>query len=139
ETARVLERLTLRVPAGQKVGIVGPSGVGKSTLLALVQRLYEPQAGKLRVDGQDIAGVTQESLRAAMAVVPQEISLFHRSVFENIRYGSPEATDAQVLAAAKAACCHDFIAELPDGYATVVGERGLKLSGGQRQRIGIAR
>src|SRR5258706_5947622 len=81
----------------------------------------------------------QESLRAAMAVVPQEISLFHRSVLENIRYGSPEASDAEVIAAARAACCHDFIADLPDGYATVVGERGLKLSGGQRQRIGIAR
>jgi ATP-binding cassette subfamily B protein len=135
----VLDHLSLRVPAGQKVGIVGPSGVGKSTLLALVQRLYEPQRGHVRVDGQDVAGVTQESLRAAMAVVPQEISLFHRSVLENIRYGLPEATEEQVIAAAKAAQCHDFIGALPEGYDTIVGERGLKLSGGQRQRIGIAR
>jgi ATP-binding cassette subfamily B protein len=139
DATRVLESLTLRVPAGQKVGIVGPSGVGKSTLLALVQRLYEPQGGKILVDGQAIAGVTQESLRAAMAVVPQEISLFHRSVLENIRYGSPDASDAAVIEAAKAAQCHDFIGELPAGYDTIVGERGLKLSGGQRQRIGIAR
>jgi ATP-binding cassette subfamily B protein len=139
EGAAVLEHVALRVPHGQKLGIVGPSGVGKSTMLALVQRLFEPNQGRVLVDGQDIAGVTQESLRAAMAVVPQEISLFHRSVFENIRYGCPEATEAQVLAAAKAACCHAFISELPDGYDTVVGERGLKLSGGQRQRIGIAR
>jgi ATP-binding cassette subfamily B protein len=135
----VLDDVTLRVPAGQKVGIVGPSGVGKSTLLALVQRLYEPQRGRVVVDGQDIAGVTQESLREALAVVPQEISLFHRSVLENIRYGRPDATDAEVVAAAKSACCHGFIEALPAGYATVVGERGLKLSGGQRQRIGIAR
>ncbi|MBV8168792.1 MAG: ATP-binding cassette domain-containing protein, partial [Alphaproteobacteria bacterium] len=134
-----LDRVALSVPAGQKLGIVGPSGAGKSTLLALVQRLYEPTHGRILVDGQDIAGVTQESLRAAIAVVPQEISLFHRSVLENIRYGLPEASDEQVLAAAKAACCHNFIEALPEGYATVVGERGLKLSGGQRQRIGIAR
>src|SRR5262249_45153755 len=95
--------------------------------------------GRVLLDGQDIAGVTQESLRAAIAVVPQEISLFHRSVLENIRYGCPDADDARVIAAAHAACCHDFIEALPEGYATVVGERGLKLSGGQRQRIGIAR
>ncbi len=136
---RVLTHIGLRVPAGQKLGIVGPSGAGKSTLLALVQRLYEPQLGRILVDGQDIAAVTQESLRAAIAVVPQEISLFHRSVLENIRYGLPDATDAQVVAAARAACCDDFIRALPAGYDTVVGERGLKLSGGQRQRIGIAR
>ena len=136
---RVFEGLSLHVPAGQKVGIVGPSGAGKSTLVGLVQRLDDVQRGRVLVDGQDVAGVTQDSLRAAIAVVPQEVSLFHRSVLENIRYGRPGASDEEVFAAARAAQCNGFIRALPRGYATVVGERGIKLSGGQRQRIGLAR
>jgi ATP-binding cassette subfamily B protein len=136
---QVFNRFSLRVPAGQKVGLVGPSGAGKSTLVGLVQRLEDVQRGRLLVDGQPVDAVAQDSLRAAIAVVPQEISLFHRSILENIRYGRPDASDAEVFAAARAACCDDFIGALPEGYATVVGERGTKLSGGQRQRLGIAR
>jgi ATP-binding cassette subfamily B protein len=136
---KVFERFTLRVPAGQRVGIVGPSGAGKSTLVSLVQRLDDVQRGRILIDGQSVASVTQDTLRAAIAVVPQEISLFHRSIHENIRYGRPGASDEDVVAAAKAARCDDFIRALPDGYDTLVGERGVKLSGGQRQRIGIAR
>jgi ATP-binding cassette, subfamily B, bacterial len=136
---RVFEHFDLRIPAGQKVGIVGPSGAGKSTLVSLVQRLDDVQAGRISIDGQDIKGVTQDSLRASIAVVPQDISLFHRTVRENIRYGRPDASDEDVYAAARHAFCDDFIRGMPDGYDTMVGERGLKLSGGQRQRIGIAR
>jgi ATP-binding cassette subfamily B protein len=136
---RVLDRVSLEIPAGQKVGIVGPSGAGKTTLLALVQRIYPVAFGRVLVDGQDVAAVSQESLRKSIAVVPQEVVLFHRSVMENIRYGRPDAPDADVMAASKAARCDEFIRDLPDGYNTLVGERGMRLSGGQRQRIGIAR
>jgi ATP-binding cassette subfamily B protein len=136
---RVFEDLSLQIPAGQTVGIVGPSGAGKTTLVNLVQRFADVDAGRVQVDGQDVSAVTQDSLRAAIAVVPQEVSLFHRSVLENIRYARPDATEEEVVAAAKAAYCHDFIAELPEGYNTLVGERGIKLSGGQRQRLAIAR
>jgi ATP-binding cassette subfamily B protein len=138
-TRNVLDRISLEIPAGQKVGIVGTSGAGKTTLLALMQRLYAITSGRIVVDGQDIEEVAQDSLRKTIAVVPQDVSLFHRSVLENIRYGRPDASDAEVIAAARAAQCDDFIRELPDGYATPVGERGIRLSGGQRQRIGIAR
>jgi ATP-binding cassette subfamily B protein len=131
--------LDLRIPAGQKVGIVGPSGAGKSTLVHLLQRLYDVQDGDVLIDGQPVTEVSQDTLRAALAVVPQEISLFHRSLMENIRFGRPDATDEEVFAAARAACCDGFIRALPQGYDTVVGERGMKLSGGQRQRVGIAR
>ncbi|WP_342642040.1 ABC transporter ATP-binding protein [Rhodoligotrophos ferricapiens] len=131
--------LNLFIPGGQKVGIVGPSGAGKSTLLALIQRLYDVQHGDILIDGQSIRAVTQDSLRHTLAVVPQEISLFHRSIMENIRFGRPDATDEEVYAAARAANCERFIRKLPDGYDTIVGERGTKLSGGQRQRVGIAR
>ncbi|HEY0418492.1 MAG TPA: ATP-binding cassette domain-containing protein, partial [Acetobacteraceae bacterium] len=127
------------IPAGQKVGIVGPSGAGKSTLVALLQRLHDVQHGTILIDGQPISAVTQDSLRAVMAVVPQEITLFHRSILENIRFGRPGATDDEVVAAARAAACDGFVRHLPQGYDTIVGERGTKLSGGQRQRIGIAR
>lgn len=137
-TKTVLENFSLTIPAGQKVGIVGPSGAGKSTLIHLVQRLHDIQDGTVRIDGQPTAGLTQESLRFAIAVVPQEISLFHRSVMENIRFGRPEATDEEVREAALAAHC-GFIDDLPEGYETLVGDRGAKLSGGQRQRVGIAR
>jgi ATP-binding cassette subfamily B protein len=137
--SRVLERLNLTLDPGQRVGLVGQSGGGKSTLFALVQRFYDLQGGRILIDGQDIAKVTQESLRGAIAVVPQDISLFHRSVIDNIRYGRPDASDEEVLGAARAARCGDFIDDLPNGLETIVGERGLKLSGGQRQRIAVAR
>jgi ATP-binding cassette subfamily B protein len=123
---------------GERVGLVGHSGGGKSTLFALLQRFYDIQAGQVLLDGQNIARVTQESLRDAIGVVPQDISMFHRSVMENIRYGRQEATDDEVMQAAFAARC-DFIEKLPQGMRTIVGERGVRLSGGQRQRIAIAR
>jgi len=135
----VLRGFTLRIEEGQRVGLVGPSGAGKSTVISLVQRLFDIDGGRLLIDGQDVRTMTQDSLRAAVAVVPQEVSLFHRTVLENIRYAKPEASDEAILAAAKAARCEDFIHGLPQGYATIVGERGTKLSGGQRQRLGIAR
>ena len=136
---QAVRNVSLSIPAGQKVGIVGPSGAGKSTVVNLVQRLYDVQRGRILIDGQPVTGLTQDSLRAAIAVVPQEITLFHRTIMENIRFGRPDASDAEVYAAAEAAHCHDFIRALPHGYDTVVGERGTKLSGGQRQRVGIAR
>ncbi len=135
----VFENLSLRIEPGQRVGLVGPSGGGKSSLFALLQRFYDLQGGRILIDGQDIARVTQESLREAIAVVPQELSLFHRSAMENIRYGRPDATDSDVIEAAEFARCRDFIEALPDGFSTVVGDRGVKLSGGQRQRLAIAR
>jgi ATP-binding cassette subfamily B protein len=135
----VLRGFTLLIQPGQRVGLVGPSGAGKSTVISLVQRLFDVDGGRLLIDGQDLRTMTQDSLRAAIAVVPQDVSLFHRSVLENIRYAKPDASDESVLAAAKAARCDDFIDALPQGYETIVGERGAKLSGGQRQRLGIAR
>jgi ATP-binding cassette subfamily B protein len=135
----VFRGFSLRIERGQHVGLVGPSGAGKSTLIGLVQRLFDIDGGRLLIDDQDIRTMTQDSLRSAIAVVPQEVSLFHRSVLENIRYARPEAGDDAVFAAAKAARCDAFIRALPRGYATIVGERGAKLSGGQRQRLGIAR
>jgi ATP-binding cassette, subfamily B, bacterial len=135
----VFTDLTLRIPAGQRVGVVGPSGAGKSTLANLVQRLHDVQEGQVLIDGQCVTSVTQDSLRAAVAVVPQETFLFHRSIMENIRYGRLEASDAEVMSAARRAYCEEFIRALPAGYNTLVGERGVKLSGGQRQRLGIAR
>jgi ATP-binding cassette, subfamily B, bacterial len=136
---RVFTDFNLRIEPGQRVGLVGPSGCGKSTLFVLLQRFYDLQGGRILVGGQDIARVTQESLRAAIAVVPQDISLFHRSILENIRYGRPDASDADVQEAIKASNCASFIEKLPQGAATMVGDRGVKLSPGQRQRIGIAR
>jgi ATP-binding cassette, subfamily B, bacterial len=136
---RVFENFTLQIPAGQRIGVVGPSGAGKSTLVSLIQRLDDVQKGRVLIDGQCLTSVMQDSLRAAIAVVPQEISLFHRSVMENIRYGRPNASDEEVVTAASYAYCDEFIRALPVGYDTLVGERGIKLSGGQRQRIGIAR
>jgi ATP-binding cassette subfamily B protein len=134
----VFENLDFRIRSGERVGLVGPSGAGKSTLFALLQRFYDVRNGRIVIDGQDIARVTQESLRSAIAVVPQDVSLLHRSIIENIRYGRPDAADGDVLAAAAAAQC-DFIDRLPAGMSTIVGDRGLKLSGGQRQRIALAR
>ncbi len=137
--APMLNDLTLTIPPGQRVGLVGASGAGKSTVLALLQRFYDIQLGHIRIDGQDISHVTQDSLRVAMAIVPQDIALFNRSVLENIRYARPEASEADVLRAADIANCRDFIERLPDGFATMVGNRGTRLSGGQRQRLAIAR
>jgi ATP-binding cassette, subfamily B, bacterial len=138
EGQRIFEELNLSFMPGERVGLVGPSGAGKSTVFALLQRFYDVQAGRILIDGQDVSRVTQASLRDAIGVVPQDISLFHRSVMENIRYGRPDASDEEVHDAAIAARC-DFIEALPNGMRTLVGERGVKLSGGQRQRIAIAR
>jgi ATP-binding cassette subfamily B protein len=135
---KVFDRFSLRLQAGQRVGLVGQSGGGKSSLFVLLQRFYDLQHGSITIDGQDISRVTQQSLREAIAVVPQDISLFQRSILENIRYGRPTATDDEVLRAAIAARC-DFVETLPEGMATMVGDRGVKVSGGQRQRIAIAR
>jgi ATP-binding cassette subfamily B protein len=135
---QVFDKFSLRLNAGQRVGLVGASGGGKSTLFVLLQRFYDVDQGSISIDGQNISRVTQESLRGAISVVPQDISLFHRSIMENIRYGQPTATDDEVLRAAIAARC-DFVETLPGGLATMVGDRGVKLSGGQRQRIAIAR
>ena len=135
----VLDDLCLTIEPGQRVGLVGASGAGKSTVLALLQRFYDVQGGRILVDGQDITRITQQSLRETVAVVPQDISMFHRTVLENIRYGRPDATEEEVLAAASIARCRDFIEDLPDGFETMVGDRGVKLSGGQRQRLAIAR
>jgi ATP-binding cassette, subfamily B, bacterial len=135
---QVFDKFSLRIKAGQRVGLVGQSGGGKSSLFTLLQRFYDVQRGSIAIDGQDISRVTQQSLREAISVVPQDISLFHRSIMENIRYGRPNATDDEVLRAAIAARC-DFIENLPEGMATTVGDRGIKVSGGQRQRIAIAR
>jgi ATP-binding cassette subfamily B protein len=136
---KVFTDFNLRIEPGQRVGLVGQSGCGKSTLVSLLQRFYDVQGGRILIGGQDVARVTQESLRAAIAVVPQDISLFHRSIMENIRYGRPDASDEDVFEAMVAANCGQFVETLPDGAATIVGDRGVKLSPGQRQRIGIAR
>ncbi len=135
----VFANFSLRLQPGQRVGLVGRSGSGKSTLLALLQRFYNVQGGQILINGQDISRVTQESVREAISIVPQDISLFHRSVMDNIRYGRPDASDEEVREAAVAANCCDFIELLPERFATVVGDRGVKLSGGQRQRIAIGR
>ncbi len=135
---KIFERFSLRLQPGQRVGLVGQSGGGKSSLFTLLQRFYDVDDGSITIDGQDISRVTQQSLREAISVVPQDISLFHRSIMENIRYGRPSANDNEVLRAAIAARC-DFVETLPEGLHTMVGDRGVKLSGGQRQRIAIAR
>jgi ATP-binding cassette, subfamily B, bacterial len=136
---KVFSDFNLHIETGQRVGLVGRSGSGKSTLFALVQRFYDVQEGSVLVGGESVMEVTQHSLRAAIASVPQDISLFHRSILENVRYGRPDASDTEVLRAIEAARCSDFINALPQGVATMVGNRGIKLSPGQRQRIAIAR
>src|SRR5208282_3894967 len=127
--APVLRDFDLTIEPGQRIGLVGYSGAGKSTVVALLQRFYDTEGGRILVDGQDIRAVTQESLRQAMAIVPQDISLFNRSVQENIRYARPDATQQEVLRAAEIAHCRDFIEAMPEGFATIVGDRGVKLSG----------
>src|SRR3569832_214732 len=140
----LIDDLSLAVRPGEKIGLVGRSGAGKSTLVNLLLRFFDLEGGRILVDGQDIAGVTQDSLRAQISVVTQDTSLLHRSIRDNIRYGRPGASDAEIVAAAKLAHAHDFVLDLEDqlgrrGYGAHVGERGVKLSGGQRQRIAIAR
>jgi len=135
----VFDRLSLKVRAGEKIGLVGPSGGGKSTLTRLLLRFEDLNDGLISIDGQDISSVTQSSLRQSISYVPQEPLLFHRSIFENIRYGQDSADEAAVRRAASQANADAFIDELPQGYETIVGERGVKLSGGQRQRVAIAR
>ncbi len=130
---------SITIPAGQKVGLVGYSGSGKSTFVNLILRLFDVTSGRILIDGQDIRDVTQASLHASIGTIAQEPSLFHRTIMENIRYGRLNATDEEVIQAAKKIQAHDFIIQLPEGYNTLVGERGTKLSGGQRQRISIAR
>jgi ATP-binding cassette, subfamily B, bacterial len=139
EGAQVFSGLTLSIPAGQRVGLVGLSGSGKSTFVSLLLRLYDPQHGRIRIDGHDLRSMTQDSLRRQVGLIPQDPTLFHRTLRENIRYGQMAADDAEVERAARRAHAHDFIAALPEGYDALVGERGIKLSGGQRQRIAIAR
>ncbi len=135
----ILTGFNLSVQGGEKIALVGHSGAGKSTITRLLLRFYDVKSGTIEIDGQNIAQVTQESLRNAIAFVPQEPILFHRSLLENIRYGRRDASDEEVIEAAKKAHCHEFIAQLPEGYNTFVGERGVKLSGGERQRVAIAR
>ncbi|ODT85322.1 ABC transporter ATP-binding protein [Phenylobacterium sp. SCN 70-31] len=133
------DRFTLRIAPGERVALVGPTGSGKSTFVKLIQRLYDIQAGAILIDGQDISTVSQGSLRRAIAVVPQDPALFHRSLADNISYARPDATTDEIVLAARRARAHDFIGRLPLGYDTLVGERGVKLSGGERQRVAIAR
>jgi ATP-binding cassette subfamily B protein len=135
----VLRGLSVTIEAGQRVGLVGLSGSGKSTFVNLVLRLHDPQEGTISIDGQDLREMTQDSLHEQVSLIPQEPSLFHRSLRENIRYGKISASDAEVEEAARRAQAHDFIVATPGGYGALVGERGVKLSGGQRQRIAIAR
>jgi ATP-binding cassette subfamily B protein len=135
----ILRELSFEIPAGRTVAVVGPSGAGKSTLARLLYRFYDVSAGRITIDGQDIRSVTQASLRAAIGIVPQDTVLFNDTVEYNIAYGRPGASHAEVVAVAQAARIHAFIASTPKGYATMVGERGLKLSGGEKQRVAIAR
>jgi len=139
EEASVLRNFSFKVKPGERIALIGPSGGGKTTIVKLLLRLFDVDKGKILMDGQDIARVTQESLRKEIALVPQDPVLFHRSLMENIRYGRTEASDKEVIAAAKLAHCHEFIKRFPKAYDTFVGERGVKLSGGERQRVAIAR
>jgi len=135
----ILKGISFDVPAGQTVAVVGSSGSGKSTIGRLLFRFYDVQGGAIRIDGQDLRDVTQQSLHEAIGVVPQDTVLFNDTIRYNIAYGRAGATEDEIIEAARAAQIHDFILTLPDGYDTAVGERGLKLSGGEKQRVGIAR
>ena len=137
--APIYDRFSLKIASRERVALVGPTGSGKSTFVKLIQRLYDLQAGRILIDGQDIAQVTQGSLRRSIALVPQDPALFHRTIAENIAYGQPGASMEEIALAARRARAHDFIAALPRGYDTLVGERGVKLSGGERQRVALAR
>jgi ATP-binding cassette subfamily B protein len=131
--------VSFTIEPGETVALVGPSGAGKTTVIQLIQRFYDPQDGAIRLDGIDLRAMERSDFRRSMALVPQDPVIFAASARENIRFGRPEATDAEVEAAAKAAAAHDFLAALPQGYDTYVGERGVMLSGGQKQRVAIAR
>ena len=139
QTRMVLDRINLQIRGGERVAIIGPSGAGKSTFVKLLLRLYDLTDGTILIDGQDIKQVTQISLRDQIALVPQEAVLFHRTLLENIRYGRKDATNEEVIIAARAAHCDEFVEAQPLNYETYVGERGIKLSGGERQRVAIAR
>jgi ATP-binding cassette subfamily B protein len=139
ESEQVLKNFSLTVPKGKTVALVGPSGVGKTTIANLIPRFYEVTTGSITVDGKDIKSVTQQSLRKNIGIVQQDVLIFFGTVSENIAYGKPGATKEEVMEAAKRANIHDFISGLEEGYETMVGERGVKLSGGQKQRIAIAR
>ena len=136
---RILKHISFEIQPGEKVAVVGASGAGKSTLVKLLFRFYDPTEGSISIDGQDISEVSQQSLRAAIGIVPQDTVLFNSSIFDNIRYGKPEASDKEVHNAIRMAHLEAFIQQLPDGVDTLVGERGLKLSGGEKQRVAIAR
>lgn len=139
DNKHLIHNLNLTIAPGQKVGLVGYSGAGKSTFVKLILRLIDPQKGAVFIDNQDIKSITINSLRKHISTIPQETELFHRTIMENIRFARLDASDAEVIEAAKKARCHDFIIQLPDQYNTLVGERGVKLSGGERQRVSIAR
>jgi ATP-binding cassette, subfamily B, bacterial len=139
KTRPVFKKLYLKIKAGKRVAFVGPSGAGKSTIVKMLLRIHDIARGHILIDGQKIKSVTQDSLHEAVSLVPQDPILFHRTLMENIRYGKPDATDEQVFQAARHAHCDEFINQFPEGYATQVGERGVKLSGGERQRVAIAR
>jgi ATP-binding cassette subfamily B protein len=138
-TPHIFKNFNLKIKAGEKVGLVGESGAGKSTFVNLLIRFMDTTEGEILIDGQNIKHITQDQLRQNLAYVPQEPILFHRSLKENIAYGKPEASQADIVAAAQAAYAHDFVLRFPEQYETLVGERGVKLSGGQKQRIAIAR
>jgi ATP-binding cassette subfamily B protein len=139
QEAPIYQDFSINIASGEKIALVGHSGSGKSTFVKLLQRLYDVQSGEILIDGQNISGVSQSSLRQAIALVPQDPILFHRTLAENIAYAMPDASEDDIIAAAQKAYAHDFIQELPQGYDTLVGERGIKLSGGERQRVAIAR
>ncbi len=139
ENNEALSDLNVEITPGQKVGLIGPSGAGKSTFVKLLLRFFDVTTGAIQIDNQDIREVTQDSLHNAIGFVPQDPALFHRSLMDNIRYGRRDASDQEVIQASMKAHAHEFISKLPEGYNTLVGERGIKLSGGERQRVAIAR
>ncbi|MAF25688.1 hypothetical protein CL634_08980 [bacterium] len=139
QTRKIFNKFDLKITHGERVALIGPSGGGKTSIIKLLLRLYDIESGSIKIDGTDIAKVTQDSLRKNIAMVPQDPILFHRTLMENIRYGKTNATKEEVIKASKMAHCHEFISQLPEAYDTYVGERGVKLSGGERQRVSIAR